>query len=318
MITKEMKRNLSILISCLFLLSGCSEFIEPSLGGKTVHLLAPGDELESTTYKQLFWWERHEDALRYRIQIVSPKFDSVATFIMDSVVTTDKFEYTLDPGKYEWRVRPENGSSSGVYTTRSFTIFPSSIGDQQVQLNIPGTGFITGTTDIQFGWLSLFGATKYRLQIDKNNFADENKLTFNVVTSNLSSVQTMTTEGLYQWRVRAETATLNSKWSVVRTFTYDVTPPDKVVLSSPINEQSVTKPVALRWNAPADATKYELEVYNNNATTPINGTFPLTLTSTSYSLTAGEIGEKLMWRVRAIDKSGNKGAYSDYFTFTIQ
>ncbi|MBB6273350.1 hypothetical protein HDF26_003810 [Pedobacter cryoconitis] len=313
-----MNKTLAVLVVLLFLFAGCREFIEPSLGGKRVTLLGPGDKAESINYDQTFWWETHDDALKYRLQIVSPKFDSVTKFIADTLMTGNKFLASLDPGKYEWRVRPENGSSKGDYTTRSFIIYASSIKEQSVQVTLPGAGFITNAASQRFEWLKLFGAQSYRLQIDNNNFSDENKLVLNTLTTNLNFTQVIPSDGSYQWRVRAEAGADNSKWSVVRTFIYDITPPAKVVLSAPENNQSVSKPVKLVWNTFADADKYELKVCRGDTSTLFNSNFPMTLSAGTYTLNEGESATKVFWKVRAIDKAGNKGAYSDFFSFTIQ
>lgn len=313
-----MNKKLAVLVVLLFLFSGCREFIEPSLGGKKVTLLGPGDKSESIIYDQTFWWETHDDALKYRLQIVSPKFDSVTRFISDTLLIGNKFLASLEPGKYEWRVRPENGSSKGDYTTRSFTIYVSSVKEQSVQVTLPGTGLITNAGNQRFEWLKLFGAQNYRLQIDNNNFSDETKLILNTLTPNLNFTQLIPADGSYQWRVRAEAGADNSKWSVVRTFIYDITPPARVVLSAPENNQSVSKPVTLAWNTFADADKYELKVCRGDTSTLFNSTFPMTLSSGSYTFNEGESSMKIFWKVRAIDKAGNKGPYSEFFNFTIQ
>ncbi|SES29587.1 hypothetical protein SAMN04488023_16011 [Pedobacter rhizosphaerae] len=281
-------------------------------------LVAPGNHLETSNYQQTFWWEKQEDALGYRLQIVSPKFDSISKFIIDTVVSQNKFVYTLDPGKYEWRVRAENGSSSTAFTSRKFTVYPSSLKDQSVQLVSPNADVYTTTADIKYSWLGLFGSTQYRLQVDQNNFADEQNLLINTTTNNLSFLQTLSKEGKYQFRVRAENATENSKWSSVRNFTYDVTGPEKVVLSSPANKQTVAKPVKLLWNKPADADRFEVYVYQSDSVTLFNNAYPQKLTTTEHIFTGGDAGQTLLWRVRAIDKAGNVGAYSDFRGFVIQ
>ncbi len=296
----------------------CSEFIEPSLSGQNIRLLAPANNLETNKYQLTFWWETQQDALGYRFQVVTTAFDHIEKLIVDTLVKTDKFTYTLDPGKYQWRVRAENGSSQTPYTTQGFTIYPSSLTDQAVQLTSPTNNLYSSTADIQLEWLSLFGATQYRLQVDHNNFINESNLDLNITTSNLSFLKTVTNEGSFQFRVRAENATENSKWSLVRNFYYDATPPAQVILTTPLNNQTVAKPVQLNWNAIADADKYELVIYKSDLTTFFNTSYPMLLSKNSYTFNAGDSGEVLGWKVRAIDKAGNKGSYSSIFSFTIQ
>ncbi len=314
-----MKKNINVLLGGILLLfASCSEFIEPSIENRTIDVLAPGNKLETTNYQQTFWWNPMADALFYRLQVVSPQFDNVSKLILDTLITKEKFIYTMDPGKYEWRVRGENGSSASNYTTRSLEIFPSSLKEQSVQLTVPSSGIYFSKPDIRFEWLKLFGATAYRLQVDNNNFLDENNMTLNVTTNNLGFLQTLTKEGTYQFRVRAENATENSKWSTVRSFSYDATGPEKVILSTPLNKQMVSRPVRLVWNRITDAERYEVSVYKSDEQTIYNKSYPQMVTSTEHVFDAGDVGETIAWRIRAFDKAGNAGAYSEIRTFTIQ
>lgn len=313
-----MNRLFSLLCVAVLFCTSCKEFIEPSLSKKKISLLAPSDNIETTSYQQTFWWEKHEDALQYRLQIVSPRFDNIEKLVLDTVVKTDKFTFTLDPGKYQWRVRAENGSSQTPYATQSFTVFPSSLKDQAVQLVAPANSLYVASADVKYDWLKLFGTTQYRLQVDKNNFADENNLTLNVLTDNLTYTSTLPAEAAYQWRVRAENATETSKWSVVRSLVYDVTAPAKVVLTSPGNKQTVAKPVRLAWDALTDADKYEVFVYKADGTVIYNNSYPQLVNTNSHTFNLGSSGETVAWKVRAVDKAGNKGAFSELFTFTLQ
>ncbi|MEH3112256.1 fibronectin type III domain-containing protein [Pedobacter terrae] len=230
-----MKKNINLLVgSVLLLLTGCSEFIEPSIENREIAILAPANKLETNSYQQTFWWDPMADALFYRLQIVEPKFDSVSKMVLDTLIKTEKFVYTMDPGKYEWRVRGENGSSASSYSTRSLEIFPSSLKEQSVQLTVPSSGLYFSKPDVRYEWLKLFGAKVYRLQVDNNNFLDENNMTLNITTDNLGFLQTLSKEGTYQFRVRAENSAENSKWSNVRSFTYDATGPERVLLSTPL------------------------------------------------------------------------------------
>jgi uncharacterized protein YegP (UPF0339 family) len=268
------------------MLSSCREFIEPSLDDQEIKLLAPSNNAASNSYQQTFWWETHQDALQYRLQIVKPTFTNIEKLVLDTIVRGDKFSYTLDPGNYQWRVRAENGSSVTKYAAQSFTIYPASLADQIVQVTAPGSLLYTANNTIQYEWLKLFGATQYRLQVDKNNFSDENNLVLNQITDKLFFNQTLLSEGNYQFRVRAENATEISKWSLSRTI--------------------------------SDADKYELFVFRADSITLFSTAYPQTLASTAYTFNGANPNETLVWRVRAVDKTGNKGLLSDFFSFTSQ
>jgi hypothetical protein len=313
-----MKNFFYATLACLVFLLSCKEFIEPPLTGKQLVLLAPSDRLETNQYQLTFWWETQEDVLKYRLQLVSISFSNIEKLILDTLLATDKFTYTLDPGKYQWRVRGENGSSQTNYTVQSFTVFPSSLTNQVVQLVSPSNNTYTSSADVQLEWLSLFGASQYRVQVDHQNFINESALDLNITTNNLSFLKTLSQEGSYQYRVRAENATENSKWSVVRNFYFDATPPIQVTLTAPINNRTVAKPVQLTWSAIADAERYELVIYKSDLTTIYSTSYPMSLTSNTYNFNAGDTNEVIGWKVRAIDKAGNKGSFSDLFSFTLQ
>lgn len=312
------KTNLSKILICLAVFFvGCKEFIEPSIDKKAVVLNAPSDGTETGQYKQTFWWNEVEDALKYRLQVVTPNFDHTVSLVLDTLIERNKFNYTLDPGTYQWRVRAENGSSKTPYTVASFVVYESSIKPQQVQLVSPVNNTMTNQPTNVFKWLKLYGADNYRLQIDTNNFSDETKLFLDKTTPNQEFTVVFDREKLYQWRVKAKNDTAESKWSVIQNITFDKTPPAKVILISPANNDMVAKPVNLRWEVTAKAKKYQLNVYKTDGKTAYTG-FPVTVTTTSYAFNQGSTGEKLFWEVKALDDLGNVGQTSELRSFIIQ
>ncbi|MBB5440947.1 hypothetical protein HDC92_004651 [Pedobacter sp. AK017] len=296
----------------------CKDFIEPSLEKRKVVLLAPADGAESGKYQVGFWWEPVEDALYYRLQLVTPDFAGASSMVADTLMNgLNKISLTLDPGRYQWRVRAENGSSHTAYTSAGFIIHESSVEEQKVILSLPGSGYLSNQETVQLKWNALFGAEQYRLQIDTENFGDEAKMVYNGTSAGLSYSFTFPKEGLFKWRVRAENATVQSKWSDIFNLSYDISPPGKVTIVGPANGLVVTKPVTLQWTAVATAKKYKLYVFKNDKTVYSSG-FPALVSGTSYVFNLGEPGEKVYWRVSAVDEAGNEGALSDEMNFSIQ
>lgn len=308
--------KIAVLLAFFFL--GCKEFIEPSIAKKNIVPLSPANGIESSKYSQTFWWEEVEDALKYRLQVATPNFDRPERLMLDTLIERNKFNYTLDPGQYEWRVRAENGSSYTAYGKASFVIYPTSIKIQQVQLESPSNNTLTNQASTLFKWMKLFGADKYRLQIDTNNFADETVLFVDKTVPNFELLIPLTKDKLYQWRVKAKNDTAESKWSAVYNLTLDRVPPTAVLLNSPSNNEVVDHPVKLSWTVAATAKKYFLYVYGSNGTTLYSGKFPLTLTTNSYTFSEGIKGEKVFWEVSAVDEAGNVGTRSEKRSFTIQ
>jgi hypothetical protein len=307
-----------ILFAVCLLFTACSEFIEPAITGRKVMLLAPADKHESNSYTQNFWWEPVEDALNYRLQIVTPSFDSIGSMLTDTLINTNKFVYSLSPGKYEWRVRAQNGSSQTLYTRGTFLIHLSSIAIQQTQVLAPANNTTTGADDITYKWAGMFSATRYRFQLDTNSFANDSVLVSNTTTPALSLTVPFESERTYQWRVRAENDTSASRWSVIQHIRYDKTPPAKVTLNEPANNTVVTKPISLNWNNVAGAKRYELFIYKSDGTTVYNSSYPVSLAVTSHLFNSGDLNEVIFWKVRAIDEAGNKGAFSELRSFSIR
>lgn len=306
-----------IVFLLIVILGGCTAFFEPSIQKRNVVLMAPVDGTVSALYAQTFWWSDVDDALHYRLQVVSPDFNNTARLILDTLITGNKFNYTMDPGNYQWRVRAENGSSQTPYTTASFVIYSSSVKAQQPQLTSPVNNSLTNVSSAAFKWLKLYGADKYHLEIDTNNFADTTILFLDKTTPNLEYDLTFPKDKLYQWRVRALNDTASSKWSAIQSVTFDSTPPSQIVLAAPATAASVASSVTLKWNTEGSAAKYQLYVYKSDQTTAYNSTYPLTLTGTSSNFT-GTSGDKVYWQVRAIDAAGNVGAFSAIWNFTVQ
>jgi hypothetical protein len=308
-----------VLITCAGLLSSCSAIIEPSISKRAVQLEAPYDQYKSNSYTINFWWDQVDDALHYRLQVVTPKFDSAASLVADTLIKGNKFSLNLSPGNYQWRVRAENGSSQTPYTSaRNFTIYLSSIKQQSVQLSSPANNFLTNQGSVNFQWGSLYGATKYQLEIDTNNFVNESTIVYNQLLSGQQFNFTFPKDQTYQWRVKAQNDTAQAQWSAISQVTYDHTPPSKVSLTAPSNGLVVTMPVTLQWSQAATAVKYRLYLYKSDSTTIYNTNFPATVTTNSYSFNLGVSGDTVYWKVTAIDASGNESQASELRNFVLQ
>ena len=169
-----------MLITVSNLLSSCDDIIEPSISKKLVTLEAPVNQYQSTSYTINFWWDAVDNALTYHLQVVTPTFASPGSLVLDTIVTSNKFSFTLSPGNYQWRVTAENGSSQTAFAgPRNFTIDASSIKQQSVLLNSPTNQYLTNQSPVVFQWGSMYGATQYRFEIDTNNFVNESAVVSN-------------------------------------------------------------------------------------------------------------------------------------------
>jgi hypothetical protein len=305
--------------TALISLYSCDDIIEPSISKSQVQLEAPTDQFLSTSYAVNFWWDEVNHALSYHLQVVTPNFSSPTSLVLDTTITGNKFTYTFSPGNYQWRVMAENGSSQTAYTTpRNFTVASSSITTQMVLLGTPANNYLTNQANVTLTWGSLYGATKYQVEIDTNNFVNENSIVLNETIPGLQLSFTFPKDQTYQWRIKAENDTAQAKWSSVYSMTYDNIPPPQVTLSSPSNGGTVSLPVSLQWNSTSTAVSYKLYVFQSDSTTIYNSTFPVTLNTTSYTFNLGNSGSTIYWRVYAVDAAGNVSQPSALRSFVLQ
>jgi hypothetical protein len=312
-----MKR--SVIIAAIFvlgMLAGCKDFIEPSLENRNVVLVAPSEGAESNKYMVGFWWEPVQDALYYRVQIATPDFSSAVSLVQDTLIEArTRFEMTLEPGSYQWRIRAENGSSSTRYESAKFIIHESSLSDQKLPVVAPAANYLSNLPVVTMQWDKLFGASGYLLQIDTGNFVNEGALVYNQQLSGNEFRFTFPKEGSFSWRVRAQNETGNSKWSDIRTMAYDKMPPGVPSPISPAKGLEVSSPVKITWTSVLEAKKYKLFLYKSDGTTAYSAGFPITVNSNSYSFNTGLQGEQIYWSVLAIDEAGNEGAASALTSF---
>ena len=100
------------IISC----PGCEEALETVLTEKNVVLQAPANKIKTSDPNQTFYWDFMDGASEFQLQIVSPKFDSIARLITDTIITKNQFPLEMQAGNYQWRVKAINNSSSTKFT----------------------------------------------------------------------------------------------------------------------------------------------------------------------------------------------------------
>ncbi|WP_121810184.1 fibronectin type III domain-containing protein [Mucilaginibacter kameinonensis] len=316
---KPVQCHFYVYVILLFCLSACKDFIEPNISKRQVTLRAPSDKYQSNNYNVNFWWDETEDALSYRLQVVTPGFDTVGGLIADTLVKGNRFTLTLDPGEYQWRVRAENGSSQTAFSTPNrLTIIPSTLSAQIVTLGAPSNNTVTNQANVTFKWGTLFNATGYHIQVDTNNFADTGHLLIDLTIPGQQYTYKFPKDQNYQWRVRAENATEQSKWSTVNNIGFDATPPAGVTLSSPQDNAVVAKPVNLQWTKSAAASNYKLYVYKSDSATLYSSAFPALVNTNTYSFNLGASGERIYWKVSVLDAAGNESVASPLQSFVLQ
>jgi hypothetical protein len=315
-----MKRIILPALFFLLVFAGCEkEFIETDLTGKLVFVNAPSDNDTVTTTSPLFWWNEINGARGYRLQIVWPDFSSPQQLLYDTLVDADRFYPALSPGHtYNWRIRPENGSSHGDWVIRTLTVDSTiSLSAQTLSITAPSSnGFATNSGTVSFAWNSISGADFYRIEILNTS----NNATVTTTTSSVNSFSYTFPEGSYSFSVRAENSNSFTGWST-RTFSVDQTAPTAPVPVSPSNNafySSVPSTLLFDWTSASDAITDSLYIGTDSTfSSGIQAALLLNSSQGNYSWTGAQSSTIYFWRVRSADAAGNRSNYSSTYKFTV-
>lgn len=117
---------LHILVFIMLSFVCCTDIFERDLSDHKVELISPADELTTKEYNNTFWWNFVDGSLWYELQVASPTFSYTTSLELDTILETNNFQFSLQPGVYQWRVRAFNGSSSTRFTTNSLIVIDNS------------------------------------------------------------------------------------------------------------------------------------------------------------------------------------------------
>lgn len=207
----------------------------------------------------------------------------------------------------------------------------ATIGEEEVaiptkpQLMSPEENASINDTTPTFRWQPAMYTDNYTLLVD--NQSDFSSPEINVTlgpdaTSYTVPAAKALSEGRWYWKVIANN-TNGKNESDVRTFICDRTPPPAPNLTSPENNNVTDdKSVTFSWSPVSDDTSkssdvsgiayYEIQVSTNQNFTDI----VLDDTTTGTSITR-EVEGRLYWRVRAWDRAGNAGEFSEVRNITV-
>ncbi|MBN1113089.1 MAG: hypothetical protein JXA53_09285 [Bacteroidales bacterium] len=316
------KSALYTLIFSAFVLigiSGCEDIFEIDVTDQKVELLSPLDEWKTPKQNMLFVWSPNIDAQKYNLQIVKGSFAEVSYYITDTLVTLPKFEKTLTPGNFEWRVALINGSSKSEWSYHKFTIEESKdITENEPVLLQPTNQAIIAKKDIELKWEELEGASEYRIEIHKNDWNGELVLGPKMVDEITETVTL--SDGEYTWGVIAENST-NKSLPATRTLTIDTTAPAVSSTVAPAEDSDQTSlSVVFSWTRVNDTGSALSDSIFVSKTEDFKKTSivvnELTDNNTGYTAALPAKGT-YYWRLKTIDKAGNMSGYSPTVKFKV-
>lgn len=309
---------ISILIFCIAVISCTKDFIVKDIKNENVTIIAPGNNLVTSSNAITFWWEELDGAENYNIQIVKPSFTSLVQLVVDTNITGDKFNYILSPGNYQWRIKAKNAGGSTAYTTYNLTIdTTSNLSNQLVVTTNPVNNYLTSLTSVNFSWNSLAAANQYQIQIMNST----STIIKDTTTTNTSYYWSNASGGSFTWKVRALNGFSISQYNSAQNFTIDINPPTVSVLSSPIHGSFIKDTLDLKWTRSSIDTRYDsLYISIDSSFTSVISTSRVYATKLKINALSPNIpvsANYYWWRVRSIDSVGNKSGYSNQLKFKL-
>lgn len=315
-------------IAIIAIIYSCKkDFVVENIKDKTLTINAPADNLVTTTNQITFWWESLSGAEKYNLQIVKPTFSSITKIVLDTTIVATKFNFTLLPGSYQWRIRGVNNGGTTAYQTFNLKVDTTSNLTSLLVGNIaPINNSLTGNKTVAFSWNSLNAATDYEIVL-LNSTNGVIKDTITTATSYTYTFPNTSTN--YSWKVRAKNNFSISQYNTIQTFTIDVTAPAASTPTaptaiSPASGAAVQNTVSLGWSrigAP-DAKYDSIVVAADSAFTNIIGgtktyslSIPINALTNSSAITVSS--NYYFWRIYSKDSVRNVSAPSAFRKFKV-
>lgn len=301
----------------------CDDVLEEDITDDIMQIIAPteGTVIEGNT--ATFSWVNLDGADEYRIQIAN----STQSIIVDSLVTGTSFNYTINPGAYNWRIKGVNFAYETAYTFPSnFTVEASEdLSMQTVALSTPTDNLYTNNDSFIFTWGTIITADSYTFELIKNDGGEQTVVgpITGITTGNYSvtDASVFDVDAEYIWKVKAVNATsetLNSQ----RTLFIDRVAPNQPTLVSPDDMDTTTDLTnTFTWANGTDTGNLQTEITNTieiasdvNFNTIIE---TAQTTNNTHQYTFASIGT-YYWRVKATDAAANASDNSTVRSIEIQ
>lgn len=314
--------NKILFVALITVIYSCEDIVEEDITNDNITINYPQNNQQIESNVVTFQWNLLDGADKYRIQVYS----SGQNIVLDSLVNSNQFTHSLNPGSYQWRVRGENFAYQTAYTfPATFTLIETSdLTNQQVILSSPANNLYTQNITPTFTWTGVNAAESYTLQLINvsagNNIIHEQ--TGIIGTSFTPSNTIIIQDAQYLWKVKAVNSTSETAFTS-RTFYIDRTSPNQVQNTLPANEAIINDGTVVNftWAAPNDTgavtspIQYTIQIATDQSFSNIVQSDNMSITS--YQYTFNSTGD-YYWRVKATDMAGNQGSYSSYFKVTVQ
>ncbi len=307
------------MIGCALIFMACDDIIEEDISDEMITIIAPKEDAVIIGNSIQFRWNTIEGAEEYRIQITTQEEQ---VLLLDSLVVLPVFDFTLNSGDYQWRVRGENfGYQSPFSMPSNFsTQVSENLTDLNVELLKPDDNVVVNAPDgVRFSWSKIEPATKYVFELlGEENGLETIEFTLDDLTQTEAQLPagTITDDGVYKWRVMAVNESNDTETVFFsRTISIDTAIPDAPTLTAPVEDFTTTvdTEVQFTWEfADQGTVQSDItatiqiasdEVFTTNLVEEeVEGT-------NMFDYTPTTAGDKF-WRVKGTDAAGNEGAFT--------
>lgn len=281
-----------------------------------VSLVNPANNATGLDTLVTFSWNSADLAGEYQLQVSSTS--DFSTSQIDSVLSDTSLALSFDYGtQYFWRVKAINGQGSSLNwsTERSFTtiVRPPTA---PIVLS-PADGTANADTVLQLKWTSSTNADSFRVEVSTDslfNTIDINES----LTDTLLSINGLSYETAYFWRVLAKNEGGESSYSPVAKFTTRKRPVGAPDLLTPLNNATgLDTALTLTWENVENVEGYEYRVSSESSF----GTVVVQDTSldTSADISGLDYSSTYFWQVRTIGStSSDTSSWSVSNNFTTK
>lgn len=313
-----------LFIVVIAIIYSCDDIIAKDISQDVPVLILPqeGDSIASNPIH--FKWEQIDGATKYHLMVVRPNFSQIQEYVLDTLVSTTDFYYSLDSSYYQLMLCAVNaGYVSDTIGPVNFSVGVNSGGtSNQVSLNLPNSGdYLNANFNKLFTWQALSNAI-YEISIRKGSSFSTGLYVDGI--NNLSSTQFTSvanfSEGEYYWGVRADFTNGGQTIYSTRHFFIDETDPNQAVLVSPVNLSSVfSGTITFTWNNGSDPGSIHapvismIEIATDAGFGNLVSSQILIGNAVDINLNSGTY----YWRVTNYDDAGNYAATSTVFQLNI-
>lgn len=214
-------------------------------------LVWPENEATGLEDSVVFVWHSLPEVMNYEFQGSYTEDFSEGVFGADMLVDTTQTVYIFPPSTiFYWRVRAVFEEGSGEWSeTWTFTTGPTSSFPEVPVLHLPEPEAMDAELNLNLRWfpdkkLKQYGiAVQYDVEVSENESFEELHTNLEEHQDTIATIEGLSENTEYFWRVRGNNEYGTGAWSEVRSFTTKV-------LTSLDNESSIPAEFALKQNYP--------------------------------------------------------------------